>query len=105
MSEHLTLNPEPDEDRAGGPSTTSGSTAAGPQTPGSKQLGLEHRRMEEEKGEEDKKEKEEATSSAAFQPSTLPWPGDQEMVREGEKGSVPSESEGTEGEEREIGSQ
>lgn len=78
MSVHLTLNP--DEDRAGGPSKTSGSTAAGPQTPGSEQQGLEHRRMEEEKGEEDEKE-EEATSSAAFEPSTLPWPGDRDGAR------------------------
>ncbi|XP_071229939.1 transmembrane protein 79-like [Salvelinus alpinus] len=102
MSEHLTLNPEPDEERAGGPSTTSRSAATGPQTPGSEQQGLEHRRMEGEKGEEDE---EEATSSATFEPSTLLWLGDKGMVREGEKGSVASESKGTEGEEREIGSQ
>ncbi|XP_014032616.2 uncharacterized protein isoform X2 [Salmo salar] len=93
MSVHLTLNP--DEDRAGGPSKTSGSTAAGPQTPGAEQ-GLEHRRMDEEKGEEDEKqEAKKATSSAALEPSTLLWLGD----REGEKGGVASESEGAEGDE------
>uniref|UniRef100_A0A4W5R1W6 Transmembrane protein 79b n=1 Tax=Hucho hucho TaxID=62062 RepID=A0A4W5R1W6_9TELE len=99
MSVHLTLNP--DEDGAGGPSKTSGSTAAGPQTPGAVQQGLEHRRTEEEKGEEDEKqEAKKATSSAALEPSTLLWLGD----REGEKGGVASESEGAEGdeEEREI---
>ncbi|CAB1320878.1 unnamed protein product, partial [Coregonus sp. 'balchen'] len=100
MSVHLTLNP--DEDHAGGPSKTSGTTAAGPQTPGAEQQGPEHRRTEEEKWEEDEKqekEKEKATSSAALEPSTLLCLGDRE--REGEKGGVASESEGTEGDEEE----
>ncbi|XP_061111450.1 transmembrane protein 79-like [Conger conger] len=54
---------------------------AEPQTPGRYQPGAEE---------------EEPVSSARLEPSTLQWPGDKKMMKEGEKGGVAAEKKGPE---------